>query len=386
MNLKNIKNIDLFNPYILIAIVILFILIALPSFYITGELKPVYPQLYGYVALGLIFFILGAQFPKLIAKYSNVFKKLYNETKNKKITNITKGKKLPNFGNYSKTEKVLIAIVLVGILLQIINLINLGGIPLFSASLKSKAATKLWLISYIIFLPGINILLGKYNRKTYYLLLIIGLGLFALTGYRTTPISILLSVFITLYYTREFKLKYQIIFIVAILFLLIAIGFIAMKAISWQHWRLNPLELISYRAGFTLKILDRAINRQFVTGGSLFISTLTGFFNSIDPRVLIGQAVLSKAHSTTATIFGPALLDFGAIGMTIQMFIIGFILKTLHLIQKYKLGIATGLYGILLAQTLIWIETGPTDLVVWIFYLIGVIIIIYNYYKIKSSN
>ena len=48
-------------------------------------------------------------------------------------------------------------IVSVGIILQIINIALLGGIPLFSATLKAKAATKIWLISYIIFLPSINV-------------------------------------------------------------------------------------------------------------------------------------------------------------------------------------------------------------------------------------
>ncbi len=280
---------------------------------------------------------------------------------------------------------IILSVVLIGIILQIINLVHLGGIPLFDSELKAKAATKIWLISYILFLPSINILLAKFNRKSHYILLIIGLGLFALTGYRTTPIAILLSSFITLYYTRDIKLKYQIIFFVVIAILLIVIGFIAVNAIGDQHWRLNALELVSYRAGFTLKILEIAINRQCVTAGALFYATLTGFINSVDPRVLAGQAVLSIDHSTTTTIFGPALLDFGIIGMAIQMFFIGVFLKLLHITQKYKFGIVTAIYGVILAQTLIWIETGPTDLVVWIFYLIGIIILIKTLTSLNKS-
>ena len=105
--------------------------------------------------------------------------------------------KLSLFESYSKNELILVGIVSVGIILQIINIALLGGIPLFSATLKAKAATKIWLISYIIFLPSINILLAKYNRNSHYILLIIGLLLFALTGYRTTPIAIMLSALIT---------------------------------------------------------------------------------------------------------------------------------------------------------------------------------------------
>ena len=369
--INKLEKFDLFHPLILVAIVILFLIIAIPSWTTMGELETPDIQLYLYIALGLIFFILGLLFVRFISPKINLLSKISSFEIIAKNT-----EKLALFDKYSQNELIILSVVLIGIILQIINLVHLGGIPLFDSELKAKAATKIWLISYILFLPSINILLAKFNRKSHYILLIIGLGLFALTGYRTTPIAILLSSFITLYYTRDIKLKYQIIFFVVIAILLIVIGFIAVNAIGTQHWRLNALELVSYRAGFTLKILERAINRQCVTAGALFYATLTGFINSVDPRVLAGQAVLSIDHSTTTTIFGPALLDFGLIGMAIQMFFIGVFLKLLHIAQKYKSGIVTAIYGVILAQTLIWIETGPTDLVVWIFYLLGIIILI----------
>ena len=247
---------------------------------------------------------------------------------------------------------------------------------MFSATLKAKAATKIWLLSYIIFLPSINILLAGYNRQSHYILLLIGLVLFVLTGYRTTPIAIMLSALITLYYTRDVDLKYIILAVLAIGIVLLAVGFIAVQAISWQHWSLNPIELVSYRAAFTLNILSSAIQNQCVTMGNLFYATLTGFFTHTDPRVLVGIATISRNHSITSTIFGPSLLDFGLVGMIVQMFLLGIVLKTLHSLQSHKKSIFTAFYGILLAQTIIWIETGPTDVVVWLFYLIGIFIII----------
>ena len=168
--------------------------------------------------------------------------------------------------------------------------------------------------------------------------------------------------------------------------ILIVVGFIAINAIGTQHWRLNALEIVSYRAGFTLKILERAINRQLMTGGALFYSTLTGFFTSTDPRVLVGQAVLSYNHSITSTIFGPSLLDFGTWGMIIQMFLMGAFLKALHIVKNFKFSIITGIYGVILAQTLIWTETGPTDLVAWIFYLIGFLLLVYVIKSKSNSN
>ena len=369
-NFKN-GNFDLFNPLIVVVMTILFLIIAMPMWYFYQELPSPNIDLYLYIGLGLLFFIFGVFLSNYILSKKFKINVDYDPRK------VLNPEKLSLSNPYSKKEMILVGLVLLGILLQIINIALLGGIPLFSATLKAKAATKIWLISYIIFLPSINVLLAGYNRKSHYLLLLIGLVLFALTGYRTTPIAIMLSALITLYYTRDVDVKYIILAILAIAVVLLAVGFIAVQAISWQHWSLNPIELVSYRAAFTLNILSKAIENQFATMGNLFYATLTGFFTHSDARVLVGQATLGQVHSITSTIFGPALLDFGIVGMLIQMLLLGFILKTLHSIQNYKKEIFTAFYGILLAQTIIWIETGPTDVVVWLFYLIGIFLIIH---------
>ena len=369
-NFKN-GNFDLFNPLIIVVMTILFLIIAMPMWYFYQELPSPNIDLYLYIGLGLLFFIFGV----FLSNY--ILGKKYKIDVGSAPKKILNPEKLSLSDSYSKKEMILVGLVLLGILLQIINIALLGGIPLFSATLKAKAATKIWLISYIIFLPSINVLLARYNRKSHYLLLLIGLVLFALTGYRTTPIAIMLSALITLYYTRDVDVKYIILAILAIAAVLLAVGFIAVQAISWQHWSLNPIELVSYRAAFTLNILSKAIENQCTTMGNLFYATLTGFFTHSDARVLVGQATLGQVHSITSTIFGPALLDFGIGGMLIQMFLLGIILKTLHSIQNHKKEIFTAFYGILLAQTIIWIETGPTDIVVWLFYLIGIFLIIH---------
>ena len=350
-NFKN-GNFDLFHPLILVVMVILFLIIAMPMWYFYRELPSPNLDLYLYIGLGLLFFIFGIY----LSNY--ILKKNFKIDTDLSFKEILSTEKLSLSDSYSKNELILVGLVSFGILLQIINIALLGGIPLFSATLKAKAATKIWLISYIIFLPSINVLLAKY-------------------GYRTTPIAIMLSALITLYYTRDVDVKYIILAILAIAVVLLAVGFIAVQAISWQHWSLNPIELVSYRAAFTLNVLSKAIENQFTTMGNLFYTTLTGFFTHSDARVLVGQATIGRVHSITSTIFGPALLDFGIVGMLIQMFLIGLILKTLHSIQNHSKSIFTAFYGILLAQTIIWIETGPTDVVVWLFYLIGIFLIIH---------
>lgn len=386
LNFKN-RILDLFHPFIIVVMVILFLLIAMPMWYFYGKLPAPNLDLYLYIGIGLLFFILGIFISNYLIR--NSFPAMASDSKkfagDSTVKNLNP-QNLSLFESYSKNELIIVGFVLLGILLQIINIAYLGGIPLFSATLKAKAATKIWLLSYIVFLPSINILLARYNRKSHYALLVLGLALFALTGYRTTPIAIMLSAFVTLYYTRDIDFKYIALAVLAILLVLIAIGFIAVQAISWQHWSLNPIELVSYRAAFTLNILSKAIEHQCSTMGNIFYTTLTGFFTHSDARNLVGIATIGRDHSITSTILGPSLLDFGILGMIVQMFSIGLILKTLHSVQNYKKSIFTAFYGILLAQTIIWIETGPTDVVVWLFYLCGIVLLIYAFRGIRHES
>ena len=353
------KKYDIFSPMAFVLLVIVYLIFSEIAFhYHLNELIGVDLYTIGLIFLGIAFYILGIVL-------SNYF------LKNKEISINTK--KIDKIFS----ERLVLSLVIIGILLQIANLVYLGGIPLFSGYLKAHAATRIWLLSYLIFLPSINILLAKYNNKKYYLLFLLGLLLFVSTGYRTTAMAIVISVLITLYYTRDLPWKYLILSIIAIFILLVVVGYIAVKSIEWQTWSSTPIELLFYRAGYTLQVLDRAAFLQGSTHGQLLYNTLMGFFKSSDPRVIVGSTTLGYAHSTTSTIFGPALLDFGVYAMALQMTILGFIMNLIYKVQTNVKNIFIALYAILMAHLIIWIETGPTDLVVVLFYLISIIILIY---------
>ncbi len=325
--------------------------------------------------MGTSIFICGVLFPRLI--------KHINKSKQLKEIGEVKKPSWYRIIDFFLNEKVLLIIVIIAILLQGINLYFLGGIPLLSGYLKFKATTDLWRIAYIIFLPAINLLLAKYPRKWYYIIFIIGLALFTINGYRTTTIAIILSVLITTYYTMHLKTKYLLIFIVLTAIIGIILGYVAVKSIQWQTWVLNPLELVYYRAGFTMMVLDKIAHMPGFTGGELFYQALTGGH----PRVTVGQVVLGyqigsgPTTSITSTIFGPMILDFGAWGLAVQMFIIGLLLSLMHGVQRLAGGAYTAIYAIMLAHTMIWVETGPTDSMVWFFYVLGIISLLI-YFKI----
>ena len=268
------------------------------------------------------------------------------------------------------SERILIAFIILALILQSLNMVLLGGIPLFNSVLKSNATTNLWRVAYPLFLILINILIAKYYDRKYLILVLLGALVFGLNGYRTSVIGILASVFITMFYIGKISRKMGIAFVILIAIGAIGIGYIASQSIATQKWMLNPIELVFYRLAFTLEVLEKIIPLAGTTHGHI----LSMIFSSGSPRSFIGNYVLHYDVCLTSTLFGPVMLDFGYVGLTIQMLFMGAFLKIMHTLTKNKIGI--GIYSIILTHTLIWIETGPTDIMIWFLYLLGLIVIV----------
>ena len=272
------------------------------------------------------------------------------------------------------SEKLLLILTVIALILQAFNLVLLGGIPLFNSTLKANATTNIWRIAYPLFLITLNLLLAKYYDRKYLGLIVIGALIFGLNGYRTSVLGIMGSSFITLYYLNKISRKFGIAFIAIIIIGLMGVGYIASQSIANQHWTLNPLELIFYRAGFTLEVFEKIIPLAGTTHGHI----LGMIFSSGSPRTFIGEYVLKYTVCLTSTLFGPVMLDFGYVGLTIQMLFMGLFLGLLH---KAKEGFGVGIYAFILTHTIIWIETGPTDIMIWFLYLIGIIYLIMSLKK-----
>ena len=364
-----VKNIDIFSPYLVIVGIILYISLALGAYqYHLRGLDFVSNEALFAAFFGSLFFIIGALTPKIIGKFNLMPRLNTNNISTDKLKDKLKNSKFDVLLN----EKIILAVVLVAIFLELLNTYLLGGIPLFSGYLKAKATNDLWRVSYILFLPAINILIAKYHNRWYYLLFVVGLALFAATGYRTTTMAILISVFITVYYTRGLQFKHFLIFAVVAAVIGIGVGYIAVKSIEWQQWTLNPIQLVFYRAGFTFMVFDKIVHMAGATHGAMFYNT----FTPGHPRYIVGDVVLGYHKMITPTIFGPAMLDFGYIALAIQMFMIGLFLRLLHSAHRLADGTFTAIYAVILAHTLIWIETGPTDFIVWLFYALAVIALV----------
>lgn len=351
----NFKKIDFFNPLIIVVAILVFLVMGyIGSFDYRFE-DPLNMSVFLIIIFACIIFSGGFLIVKNKIKVDNT----------KEINFIS--------------EKTLVILVLIALVLQALNIVLIGGIPLFDSVLKTNATTNIWRIAYPLFLIMINILLAKYYDKKYLILVAAGALIFGLNGYRTSVLGILGSSFITLYYKNKISRKIGILFIAAIVIGLMAIGYIASQSIVNQHWTLNPAQLVFYRAAFTLEVFEKIIPLAGSTNGHI----LSMIFSSGSPRTFIGEYVLHYTVCLTSTLFGPVTLDFGLIGLAIQMLFLGLFIG---MVYKLKEGIGVGIYSIILTHTLIWIETGPTDIMIWFLYLLGLILIIINRNYIKLNK
>jgi oligosaccharide repeat unit polymerase len=340
-----LEKIDLFNPLIVVAGILLFLAMGYVGSFNYRFDDPLDIEVIATILFSCIVFAAAA----LLVKYK---------------INIENAKEFSFF-----SERLLLFFVVIPLILQTFNIILLGGIPLFNSTLKANATTNIWRVAYPLFLITVNFLLAKYYRREYLILVLLGALIFGLNGYRTSVLGILGSSFITLYYLDRISRKVGMAFIALIIIGGLAVGYIASQSIANQHWTLNPLELVFYRFAFTLELFEKIIPLGGTTHGHI----LAMIFSSGSPRTFIGECVLKYTVCATSTLFGPVYLDFGLVGLTVQMLFMGSFLELLH---KSKKGIGIGIYSIILTHTLIWIETGPTDMMIWFLYLIGLVYLI----------
>lgn len=351
----DLKKVDIFQPLILVVAILVFLMMGyIGSFNYRFE-NPLDLEVILTVIFACIVFTAGALFIKTNVNVEDV----------KDVSFLS--------------EKLLVALAIIALILQTLNLVLIGGIPLFNSTLKANATTNIWRISYPLFLIVINVLLAKFYSRKYLILVVLGALIFGLNGYRTSVLGILGSSFITLYYLNKISRKMGIIFIAIIVMGIMAIGYIASKSIATQNWTLNPLELIFYRAAFTLELFEKILPLAGTTNGHI----LTMIFSSGSPRTFVGEYVMKYTFCATSTLFGPVMLDFGLVGLTVQMLFMGLFLA---MMDKLKKGIGVGIYSIILTHTLIWIETGPTDIMIWFLYLIGFVFIVINFNHIKLDK
>ena len=149
----------------------------------------------------------------------------------------------------------------------------------------------------------------------------------------------------------------------------------------------NPFYTLESRADFTLNVLNLLdfIGGNFgVTHGKLLASSIPG--SDLGPRMMIGKLIAWRTEVTvTPTLIGQMVIDFGKIGVAVEMCGLGFILGIGYKIMKKTNDFAyIGLYSLLLTYSILGVETGILDIQVLAYFAVA--IFIYLAFIIKSDK
>jgi len=134
-----------------------------------------------------------------------------------------------------------------------------------------------------------------------------------------------------------------------------------------------------------LSIYDNLVNRFFLFGanhGTTLLATFSSFFHFIPgpwlgPRTIVARMYGVQHISMTSTLFGTVVLDFGIPGIAIFALALGFVVGLAYYAMKNTRGaLPTGIFSLLIAYTLVGIETGLVDLIVFAFFFISFLILV----------
>ena len=107
--------------------------------------------------------------------------------------------------------------------------------------------------------------------------------------------------------------------------------------------------------------------------------------SDLGPRMMVGKLIAWRTEVTiTPTLIGQMVVDFGKVGVFVEMTILGFILGIgFKLMQKTKNYFYIGIYSLILTYTILGVETGLLDIQVIVYFAIAILIYLIN---IKRSH
>ncbi len=164
---------------------------------------------------------------------------------------------------------------------------------------------------------------------------------------------------------------------------LLGIIFVGYSRAILQGSPIGPLQDIGARVGLTLSVYDYLVKRFMPFGankGYTFLASFSSFIPGIPgprlgPRTIVAQLFGVTGISMTSTLLGTIVLDLGIIGIILFMLILGQILGTAHGAAKGGGSMGIGAYSVLLAYTLVGIETGLVDFNVLMMFLFGYLVV-----------
>lgn len=370
LNKNEILKTHIFNPLIVLLLFALFLLLSI---------NPPSSSLVMTLIIGFIGFIIGCA---VLSRYI-----LKNNTSN---IIMFKQKDIYSIG---------FCLILISIIFFFISIASVGGIPLLKPSVRYLLKPVFTMPVFLI-IPGTCLVASSYlkdfqeknitrsqTRFRFLFLLIIDCAFLLLLGYRTPLLASFLIIIIIGFYGNIVSLWEVVVGALIGVGAIIGIGYFRSLGEMTITSSTNPFYTLQSRADFTLHVLnllDFIGGNYGVTHGHLLASSIPG--SDLGPRMLVGKLIAWRTEVTvTPTLIGQMVVDFGKIGVFVEMLILGLTLgigfKIMQITKNY---FYIGIYSLILTYTILGIETGILDIQVLLYFATAIFIYISNIQKCRK--
>ena len=289
-------------------------------------------------------------------------------------------------------------LILISIVFFFVSIASVGGIPLLKPSIRYLLKPILTMPVFLI-IPGTCLVASSYlkdyqdekitrsqARFRFIFLLAMDCALLLLLGYRTPLLAAFLVIIIIGFYGNIVSLWEVVIGALVGVGAIIGIGYFRSLGELTITSSTSPIYSLQTRADFTLHVLnllDFIGGNIGVTHGHMLASSIPG--SDLGPRMMVGKLIAWRTEVTiTPTLIGQMVVDFGKVGVFVEMTILGFILGIgFKLMQKTKNYFYIGIYSLILTYTILGVETGLLDIQVLVYFAIAIFVYLIN---IKKSQ
>ena len=369
-NKSRILSDEIFSPLIVLVTFTLFLLLAT---------DPVSRDLQIVIIIAFISFFIGSTIlPRFVLNNQNA-----EDNKDKDMNN-----SIPLFDT-KDVYSIGFCLTLVGIIFLFISIASVGGVPLLKSSLR-YSLKPIFTMPVFLVIPGIGLIAshyldqfkkGKISRSQirFRFLLLAAIGIITVLAleYRTPIIAILLMMIIIGYYGKILSVWEVILGALIGVCAIMGIGYLRSLNELAISSNTNMFSTLESRANFTMHVLNllNQISGNFgILHGKMIASSMPG--SDLGPRMLVGKLIAWRTEVTvTPTLLGQMLVDFGKVGVAVEMCLLGFILGTGYKIIKITQdSFYIAIYSIILTYSIVGVETGILDIqVLFYFFIISVI-------------
>ena len=356
---------EIFSPLIVLVTFTLFLLLAT---------DPISRDLQIVLIIAFVSFFIG----------SNIFPRFILNNQNEEFNKPDKKNKIPLFDT-KDIYSLGFCLTLIGIIFLFISIASVGGLPILKSSLR-YSLKPIFTMPVFLVIPGIGLIashrLNQYKngeisriqvRFRFLVLTFIGIITVLTLEYRTPIIAILLMMIIIAYYGEILSVWEVILGALIGVCAIMGIGYLRSLnelAISANTSIFSTLET---RANFTMHVLNllNQISGNFgLLHGKMIASSMPG--SPLGPRMLVGKLIAWRTEVTvTPTLLGQMLVDFGKIGVALEMCLLGFILGTGYKIIKItKDSFYIAIYSLILTYSIVGVETGILDIQILFYFFI----------------